>query len=444
MSQHHLPNILLITCHDLGRFLGCYGVATVRTPHLDRLAADGVRFTRAFCTAPQCSPSRASLYTGRYPHTNGVMGLTHDVFAWDLYPDETHLAHSLRSAGYATALVGILHEAQSAERCGFDEVVPPEHGEQISTQALRLLKRYADQQQPFYMQLGYHEPHRVPRPSEEHPTYMGFVGDYIAPDDSLGITVPPYVADTPQGRQELAELQGAINYMDTALGHVLEGVRTFGLDEQTLVIFTTDHGVALPRAKCTLYDPGLETALLMRFPRRGWTGGKTYTPLISNIDIVPTLFDLLSLPPSPRLQGQSVLPLLEQAAFVPRACVFAEMTYHEYYDPQRCIRTERHKLIVNFSAAPAFMNPSQSWQPRSRPVTPAVPPVAYHPLIELYDLEHDPFEQHNLAESSMEQTVRADLLARLYDWMKTTDDPLLHGAVPSPTHARAVAVLQHP
>ena len=206
------------------------------------------------------------------------MGLTHGDFAWDLHPDETHLAQYLRRAGYVTALVGIIHEARSAERCGFDVVVPPEHGEQSSTQTLRLLKQYVDQQQPFYLQLGYHEPHRVACPGEEHPEYMGFVGDYIAPDDSLGVAVPPYLADTEQARQELAELQGTVRYMDAALGQVLGGVRTLGLDEQTLVIFTTDHGVALPRAKCTLYDPGLETALILRYASRGWTGGNTHTP----------------------------------------------------------------------------------------------------------------------------------------------------------------------
>lgn len=442
MAQHHLSNILLITCHDLGRFLGCYGVTTVQTPHLDRLAADGVQFTNAFCTAPQCSPSRAALYTGRYPHSNGVMGLTHADFAWDLHPAEQHLAQYLRRAGYATSLVGIIHEAQSAERCGFDEVVAPGHGEEISDQTLLLLAQYADRQQPFYLQVGYHEPHRVAPPGEERPDYMGFAGDYIRPDDSLGVTIPEYLMDTPQARRELTELQGAVRYLDAALGRLLAGLRTSELDEQTLVIFTTDHGLALPRAKCTLYDPGLETALLLRFPGRGWMGGKRHTPLVSNVDLTPTLLDLLDLPLPAALQGQSLLPLLDNEPYEPRSCLFAEMTYHDYYDPQRCIRTDTHKLIVNFSAAPSFMNPSQSWQPRTRPVTPADPPTAYHPLMELYDLDNDPFERENLAERRAEQPVRAELLARLYDWMKRSDDPLLHGAVTSPSHERAVALLR--
>ena len=113
-------NVLLIHCHDLGQHLHCYGIQTVRTPHLDALATEGVRFSRSFCTNPGCSPSRASIFTGRYPHSNGVMGLTHAQFGWDLNPAERHLGQILRDAGFATAAVGIIHETGSGpRRCGY-------------------------------------------------------------------------------------------------------------------------------------------------------------------------------------------------------------------------------------------------------------------------------------------------------------------------------------
>jgi arylsulfatase A-like enzyme len=437
------PNILIITCHDFGRFLGCYGVSTVHTPHIDNLAADGVQFTRAFCTAPQCSPSRAALFTGRYPHVNGVMGLTHANFAWDLYPEEQHLGQVLRANGYETILIGVHHESRQAdpqrvaERCGMSEVLRGGRGDLVSDLALERLARFAREDIPFYLQLGYVEPHRL---KADEPGYMGFIGDYIVPDDEAGITIPPYLRDTPSAREELAELQGAVRYVDAAIGRVLLGLRELGLEEHTLVLLTTDHGLALPRAKCSLYDPGIETALIMRLPARGWRG-RRLAELVSNVDIFPTLLELLGLPVSEQVQGRSLLPLLEGQDFKPREHIFAEMTYHDYYDPRRCCRTDRYKLIVNFSAAPSFMDPSQSWRPRTLTVVPADPKLDYHPLLELYDLQADPLEHHNLAEDGAYDEVRRELLAHLYDWMRTTDDPLLHGAVTSPLHDWALTAL---
>jgi arylsulfatase A-like enzyme len=447
MTATARPNILLITCHDLGRFLGCYGVPTVQTPHLDALAADGVRATRAFCTAPQCSPSRASLFTGRYPHANGVLGLTHADFAWDLHPDERHLGQVLRDAGYATALMGVYHESRGgspdevAARCGMETVLPPLHGEELTDAALDWLSRAAGGERPFYLQAGYHEPHRAPAEVRDEPGYMGFLGDYLAPDDTLGVTIPPYLRETATAREELAELQGAVRALDAAAGRLLAEVRDLGLEERTVVIFTTDHGVALPRAKCSLYDPGLEVALILRHPARGWRGGRTVESLISNLDLFPTLLELLGLPIEERVQGQSQLAALDGTSHTPRDEVFGEMTYHDYYDPRRCIRTERHKLIANFSAAPAFMDPSQSWQPRTVTTIPADPARAYHPPIELYDLDADPNEWRNLADEPDHAAIRGDLLSRLGRWMRDTGDPLLAGAVTSPLHRRVVGML---
>ena len=447
MSATRRPNILLITCHDLGRFLGCYDVSTVQSPHLDALAADGIRATRAFCTAPQCSPSRASLFTGRYPHANGVLGLTHAEFAWDLHPDERHLGQVLRDAGYTTALFGIHHESRSgtaaevAARCGMDEVQPPMRGEALTDAALAWLARATGGDRSYYLQVGYHEPHRARAEVRDEPGYMGFLGDYLAPDDTLGVTIPPYLRETASAREELAELQGAVRALDAAVGRLLAGLRDLGLEDQTLVVFTTDHGVALPRAKCSLYDPGLEVALILRYPERNWRGGRTIESLISNLDLFPTLLDLLGLPIDARVQGCSQLAALDGAPHTPRDEIFGEMTYHDYYDPRRCIRTARHKLIVNFSAAPAFMDPSQSWQPRTTTTIPPDPALAYHPPLELYNLTTDPHEWHNLADDPTHADTRADLLDRLGRWMRETDDPLLAGAVTSPLHRRMVGML---
>lgn len=438
MSITERPNILLITCHDLGCFLGCYGVRTVRSPELDALAADGVRATRAFCTAPQCSPSRASLFTGRYPHANGVMGLTHADFAWDLHADERHLGQVLREAGYATALMGIHHESRSGD---LDEVLPPMRGEALTDAALAWLTRAAMDERPFYLQVGYHEPHRARAEVREEPGYMGFLGDYLAPDDALGVTIPPYLRETATAHEELAELQGAVRALDAAVGRLLAGLRGLGLEGRTVVVFTTDHGVALPRAKCSLYDPGLEVALIVRHPARGWRGGRVVESLISNVDLFPTLLELLGLPVEGRVQGRSQLGAFDGVPHAPRDEIFGEMTYHDYYDPRRCIRTERHKLIVNFSAAPAFMDPSQSWQPRTVTMIPADPALAYHPPVELYDLADDPHEWQNLANDPAHADVCGELLGRLGRWMRETGDPLLAGAVTSPMHRRVVGML---
>lgn len=441
------PNILVITCHDLGRFLHCYGIATVQTPSLDALAADGIRFTRAFCTAPQCSSSRASLYTGRYPHCNGVMGLTHGLFGWDLHPDERHLGQILLSAGYTTALVGIHHESRRttperiAERCGMEKVVPPDRGEALSDQIIQLLSQYVKQDRPFYLQIGYEEPHRLTTRGRDEPDYEGFIGDYILPDTTLGLTIPGYLRDTPQARVELAELQGSVRYVDAAIGRVLAALRDLRLEENTLVVLTADHGLALPRAKCSLYDPGLEAALILRWPAHNWRGGRVQTELVSNVDLFPTILDCVGIPVSGTVQGRSLRPLLDDLTYVPRDSIFGEMTYHDYYDPQRCIRTEQYKLIVYFTAAPSFMDPTQSWRPRTDPVVPEKPAFAYHPLLELYDLSADPWERNNLADDPRYVAIQRQLLARLADWMQMTNDPLLRGAVRSPTHRFAVEAL---
>jgi N-sulfoglucosamine sulfohydrolase len=436
-SSHARPNIVVLHCHDLGRFLGCYGHATVTSPNLDGLATSGIRLADAFGTAPQCSPARASLFTGRWPHANGVLGLTHANFGWDLHPGEQHLAGRLRAAGYQTVLEGTHHESrrlpdwQVAQRLGFDQVDSSGFAADVAQRALRDLDAAGDDARPFYLQVGFEEPHRLAG-SRDAPGVTGFLGDHLEPDWTNGVWIPPYLHDSASAREEIAELQGAIRHMDEAAGTVLNGLRERGLEEETLVVFTTDHGLALPRAKCTLYEPGLQVAMLARYPARGWGGGRSIGDgMVSHLDLVPTVLELLELPQDPSLHGHSLVPMFDGLPYDRRRLVFGEMTHHDYYDPRRSVRTPRFKLIANFSSAPAFMDCSQSWSPRCNPVA---NPLDSHPPLELFDLADDPDELTNLADRPEYAATMAELAVALLDWMRTTGDPLLQGAVTPPLH----------
>lgn len=445
-QEQRRPNLIIFHCHDLGQFLHCYGVKTVRTPNFDRFAEQGVRFARSFCTQPGCSPSRASLFTGRYPHNNGVMGLTHANFAWDLRPEEKHLAQFLKEAGYTTVAVGVIHETRSgAKRCGYDKHIPKAKAAEGTAAALEELKRLAAGPKPFFLYAGFIEPHRLHYPKDGGPMsgLVGFPGPYLQPDDALGVEVPGYLRDTPGTREELAGLQGAVRHVDEQFGRWLQTIHELGLETNTLVIATTDHGIAMPRAKCNLYEPGLQIAFLLRYPaRKGWHGGIVRHEMISNIDVLPSILELIGIPIPANVQGRSFAPLLDGRPYRPRDAIFGELTYHGYYDPARSIRTDTHKLIAYFSTAPAFQDPSQQWRPKSDPVTPENPATAFHPHLELYDLTRDPWEQVDLAKKPEYASVRNELVHRLYQHMVETDDPLLRGAVASPHHETTLKLLR--
>jgi N-sulfoglucosamine sulfohydrolase len=422
------PNIVQITCHDLGRHLGCYGVRSVHTPTLDRLAAEGVRFAGGFCTSPGCSPSRAALATGRYPHANGVLGLAHSHFGWQLSPDERHIAGLLAEGGYRTVLFGLQHVTYQPERLGFHDLQGERPADGVAENIERFLAGRSDSQ-PFYFEVNFFEPHRP----------FDFGG--VAPDQQAGVQIPSYLPDNEAARQELAGLQGAIRKVDGAVTRILAALEQSGLADDTLVLFTTDHGIAFPRAKTTLYDGGIETALLMRWPAAGVAGGRGYEELISNVDVLPTLLEVAGIPVPENVQGRSFLPLLQGREYTPRAAVFAEKTYHELYDPQRCVRTARYKLIHHFEVASrAYASTDIANAPTYKTMVSEL--AAERSMLELYDLQADPAEQRNRAQDPSHATTLGELGRRLREWMRETDDPLLRGPIASPFYDRALRTLE--
>lgn len=413
-------NILYIHSHDTGRYIQPYGFA-VATPHLQCLAEQGVLFRQAFCAGPTCSPSRAALLTGTYPHVNGMTGLAHRGFQLNDYSH--HLVRVLRSHGYYTALAGIQHEAShhhpdAWKIIGYDQCLGDHH-----VAHLRAAEFFAHPPaQPFFLSVGFFETHR-PFP-EEHP------------DDDPRYCAPPLpFPDSPEIREDMARFKASARALDAKMGHVLAALDRAGLAERTLVICTTDHGIAFPRMKCTLSDSGIGVMLIMRGPG-GFSGGKVVDALVSHLDIFPTLCDLLSIPRPHWLQGVSLLPLVSGTAHNVRDEIFAEVNYHAAYEPLRCIRTTRYKYIRRYDGRTSPVLPNcddnlsksfllaHGWRSLAPPAE------------ALYDLVFDPCETCNVVRDPQYAHIRQDLRRRLTAWMKATNDPLLKGDVPLPDTAQ--------
>ena len=417
MTDNVPPNILYVHSHDTGRWVQPYGYQ-VPTPNIQHLADQGVLFRQAFSAAPVCSGSRAALLTGQWCHTNGMLGLAHR--GWALHDYEKHLVHTLRKAGYHSTLIGEQHISTDPRILGYDEVV-----QVASTRAAevtpRAIEAISSMPEPWFASVGFFETHR----SYSAPTSVR---------DTLYSLPPAHLPDSLSIREDTAAFKASVRSLDQGIGAVLNALHHRGAADRTLVVCTTDHGLALPGAKATLFDRGTGVLLLMRGPL-GFTGGRVVDAMVSHLDIYPTLCDAAQLPHPDWLQGRSLLPLVQGSSDRLHDEIFTELTFHAAYDPQRAIRTDRWKYIRLFGDHP-------------HPVLPNVDDSAAKDLLvangwadtvvdreQLYDLVLDPEEGRNLACDPGHAAVVADLRARLEAWMRDTDDPLIDGPVAPPVGA---------
>ena len=412
------PNILYIHTHDIARYVQPYGYA-VPTPNLQAFAEEGVLFRNAFCANPTCSASRSTLLTGMYPHNNGMTGLAHR--GWSLNDYGQHIVHTLHGAGYTTVLTGVQHVTSHAKGepwqiIGYDTWLGNEDAHE---RAVEYLESAPDA--PFFLAVGFGDTHREFGPVTD-------AGDprYCRP--------PAPIPDTPETREDMARFMTSARVVDDKMGVVLDALKRTGLDKKTLVICTTDHGIAFPGMKCNLTDHGTGVMLMMRGPG-GFEGGRVVESLVGHIDIFPTLCDYLGIEPPAWLQGSSLMPLVRGDTDAVHDAIFTEVNYHAAYEPMRAIRTKRWKYIRRFEdrGHPILPNCDDSLS-KDVWLAHGWADMASDDEM-LFDLIFDPNEAHNLVGDPRAADVLNDLRERLDTWMHETDDPLLKGKVPAPEGA---------
>lgn len=409
------PNILYLHCHDAGRAPDFAG-GTVPCPNLSALAGKGVNFTKTFCVAPTCSPSRAALLTGKYPLENGMMGLAHLGFR--LRNHGEHLVNRLRPAGYQSILCGFQHvsnpPAGDVKEIGYDRILTEDGSLEVATHhAVDFLKNHRADDPPFFLDAGFFPPHRP------FPQF-----DLEVPECALGTF--PQLAMTEEHRRDIHAFAASLMSFDRCCGAILDALGEAGLEKDTLVIATTDHGPPFPGMKGMLSDGGLGVFMVLHLPGR-FDGGRRDSEMRSHLDIVPTILELVGMEPPGDLHGT---PLHGEPD---REHLFFETNFHAAMEPARGVRTNRWKYIQNHNLPRGRILPNIDDSPSKRLLHEIGELGWVLPHCELYDILADPLETRNLAVNPEHSDVRDQLAAVLKGWMVERNDPLMKGdLIPPP------------
>ena len=433
------PNIVFMIADDLAwDDLGCSGNPNVRTPHLDRLAKGGMQFTNAFLTISSCSPSRASIITGTYPHQTDA-----EQLHWPLPADRLTFVELLKASGYWTAAAGKWHlgnavkdlfdEVREADVSGFQlptgeaakegKIIQKVIGDARSgcDQWVPVLKA-RPKDKPFFLWLAALDPHRD---YDE-----GILEKPHKPED---VRLPPYVADTPKSRKDYALYYDEITRLDRFVGEVMAELKKQGVADNTFVLFISDNGRPFPRDKTTLYDSGIRTPFIVNWPARIQPGGRSDS-LISSVDIGSAFLELAGLSTPTVFEGRSFLPLLRNPSLTLHDFVFAERNWHDYEDRVRAVRNKRFKYIRNFyddlpNTPPADVVRSIAYREMIRLRDEGQLAEAQRntfiqprPREELYDIKNDPYELRNLAADSGQSKRLKRFRRALTKWQEETND----------------------
>lgn len=468
-SKSRLPgdrkNVLLMVGDDAGFETAVYGNHKCKTPYLNEFAKKSVVFRNAFTSVSSCSPSRSAILTGLPQHQNGMYGLYQTYHHFHSFDAVQSLPWILNQTGnYWTGIIGKKH-------VGPDYIYPFDFsyteenypiiqiGRNI-TLIKDLARKFLSQagEKPFFLYIGFHDPHRC---GHTHPEYgvfcerygdgspgMGVIPDWHPIDyTSDDVYVPYFIQDTPAARADLVAQYRTISRLDQGVGLLLQALKDYGHEQDTLVMYTSDNGIPFPYGRTNLYDPGMGEPLIISNPDAPQRWGQYSEAMISLTDIVPTILDWFKLPfpnytlfgPNPTtLQGRSLLPILAKEPEAGWDTIFASHNLHEVtmYYPMRALRNRRFKLIHNmnykmpfmidqdFYVSPTFQDLlNRTMEGKETYWFRTLKEYYYRSHWELYDLSRDPEETNNVADSPSYQDIFLDLRKRLLDWQRATNDP---------------------
>ena len=429
-------NVVLIVADDLGLELGCYGNSVIKTPAIDALSAQGTRFDHAFCAVSSCSPSRSVILSGLQCHANGMYGLQHATHKQNSHEWVQGLPNLLHAAGYRTCSIGKYHVAPEASY-HFDTYA--NQGVMANRSVIRMAENAEawlkeDAEKPFFLYFCFSDPHRAGTGFANNARYPG-VNEVKY--DPKTLPMPWFLPDWPETRADLAEYYQSVSRMDQGVGRLMKALRDTGHADDTLVVFLSDNGIPFPGAKTNMYDPGMRLPLIARAPEQKQRGAVS-TAMVSWTDITPTILEWTGAKaPTYPLHGQSFLASVSDPSVRGADEVYGSYQFHEItmYYPMRMLRTRTHKYILNLAnplpyptAEDLFDSPT--WQAALRRKEPRfgerpLETLVHRPREELYDLQRDPHELHNLAEDSASTVTLNTLRAKLRAWQDRTADPWL-------------------
>lgn len=455
-------NILFFITDDQSPDGGCYGSPVLKTPHLDALAADGTRFTHAFATTASCSASRSVVLSGLHNHANGQYGHQHHFHKFASYRNVQSLPTMLSEAGYETMQIGKYHVAPE-EVYRFNKYIkaPTRNPVAMSNQVASWLDERKSEK-PFFIYFATSDPHRGGGKVDKSKLAADLFGNkrggashdgvkevFYKPEE---VIVPPFLPDTPACRAELAQYYQSVSRIDTGLGHLIDILKARNLYDKTLIVFTSDHGMAFPGGKTTVFEGGLRVPFVVRNPYEK-NRSVVSSAMISHVDITPSLLDFAGTeykgrkrepgvfmenqgPVRKALHGRSWIPLLGKAEVEGWDEIGASHTFHEIqmYYPMRAFRDRKYKIIWNIAHGLPYPFASDLWiastwqaQWEQGEYAPygfrTVKSYVHRPEFELYDMVKDPDETKNLADAPEFAEVLKEYKDHLKAFQKKTDDP---------------------